>query len=93
MSPVKLHADKGYDYPLCRRALRSRGIIPRIPGAASNRAGGWAYFGGLWSVRSLGSIASAASKCATSVTRTSISHSSGSAVPSSVEEQSTTARG
>ena len=28
--PVKLHADKGYDYPRCRRALRSRGIIPRI---------------------------------------------------------------
>jgi IS5 family transposase len=28
--PVKLHADKGYDYPRCRRALRSRGIIARI---------------------------------------------------------------
>jgi IS5 family transposase len=28
--PVKLHADKGYDYPRCRRALRPRGIIPRI---------------------------------------------------------------
>jgi transposase len=28
--PTKLHADKGYDYPRCRRALRSRGIIPRI---------------------------------------------------------------
>jgi transposase len=28
--PVKLHADKGYDYPRCRRALRRRGIIPRI---------------------------------------------------------------
>jgi transposase len=28
--PVKLHADKGYDSPRCRRALRSRGIIPRI---------------------------------------------------------------
>lgn len=28
--PVKLHADKGYDYPRCRRALRARGIIPRI---------------------------------------------------------------
>ena len=28
--PVKLHADKAYDYPRCRRALRARGIIPRI---------------------------------------------------------------
>jgi transposase len=28
--PVKLHADKGYDYPHCRQALRGRGIIPRI---------------------------------------------------------------
>jgi IS5 family transposase len=28
--PNKLHADKGYDYPRCRRVLRSRGIIPRI---------------------------------------------------------------
>jgi transposase len=28
--PVKLHADKGYDYSRCRRALRRRGIIPRI---------------------------------------------------------------
>jgi transposase len=28
--PAKLHADKGYDYPGCRRALRRRGISPRI---------------------------------------------------------------
>lgn len=28
--PGKLHADKGYDYPRCRRALRARGIVPRI---------------------------------------------------------------
>jgi IS5 family transposase len=28
--PAKLHADKGYDYPRCRQALRRRGIIPRI---------------------------------------------------------------
>lgn len=28
--PHKLHADKGYDYPRCRRALRKRRIIPRI---------------------------------------------------------------
>jgi transposase len=28
--PAKLHADKGYDYPGCRRLLRRRGITPRI---------------------------------------------------------------
>ncbi len=39
-APHKLHADKGYDYPRCRRALRSRGIIPRIArrGIESRRA-------------------------------------------------------
>jgi transposase len=28
--PTKLHADKGYDYPRCRQALRARGILQRI---------------------------------------------------------------
>ena len=28
--PKKLHGDKGYDYPPHRRALRRRGITPRI---------------------------------------------------------------
>ncbi len=28
--PAKLHGDKGYDYPALRRALRRRGITPRI---------------------------------------------------------------
>ena len=28
--PKKLHADKGYDFPRCRQALRKRGITPRI---------------------------------------------------------------
>jgi IS5 family transposase len=28
--PDKLHADKGYDYPRCRRYLRRRGIGVRI---------------------------------------------------------------
>jgi transposase len=28
--PGKLHGDKGYDYPALRRALRRRGITPRI---------------------------------------------------------------
>jgi transposase len=28
--PAKLHADKGYDFGVTRRALRQRGITPRI---------------------------------------------------------------
>ena len=28
--PEKLHADKAYDFPRCRKALRNRGITPRI---------------------------------------------------------------
>jgi transposase len=28
--PDKLHGDKGYDYPWCRRAVRQRGITVRI---------------------------------------------------------------
>ena len=28
--PVKLHADKAYDFPRCREALRKRSITPRI---------------------------------------------------------------
>ena len=28
--PKKLHADKGYDFPRCRKALRKRGVTPRI---------------------------------------------------------------
>lgn len=28
--PQQLHADKGYDYALCRLACRQRGITPRI---------------------------------------------------------------
>ncbi len=30
--PEKLHADKGYDFPRCRKALRKRGIKGRIAG-------------------------------------------------------------
>ena len=28
--PVKLHADKGYDYPACWKQLKERGILARI---------------------------------------------------------------
>jgi hypothetical protein len=38
--PAKLHLDKAYDYPRCRRALRRRGITPRIARLASSPAGG-----------------------------------------------------
>lgn len=30
--PYKLHADKGCDYPRCRRHLKKRGIVSRIAG-------------------------------------------------------------
>ena len=30
VDPTKLHADKWYDYPHLRRAVRRRGIVPRI---------------------------------------------------------------
>jgi hypothetical protein len=28
--PVKLPADKRYDYPRCRQAMRRRGVLPRV---------------------------------------------------------------
>ena len=39
--PAKLHADKAYDYPRCRRACRERRIVPRIArrGRSSERLG------------------------------------------------------
>jgi hypothetical protein len=45
--PAKLHLDKGYDYPRCRRALRRRGSRPGSLGAASSPAAGWATTG-MW---------------------------------------------
>jgi transposase len=44
--PGKLHLDKGYDYPRCRRALRRRSITPRIARRGiepSNRLGRHRY--------------------------------------------------
>jgi transposase len=38
--PAKLHLDKGYDYPRCRRALRRRGITPRIARRGIESSGG-----------------------------------------------------
>jgi transposase len=40
--PAKLHADKAYDFPRCRDACRTRGIMPRIArrgGESSERLG------------------------------------------------------
>jgi transposase len=37
--PGKLHADKGYDYPRCRRACRRRGIVPRIARRGVEKSG------------------------------------------------------
>jgi transposase len=41
--PAKLHGDKGYDYPSCRRLLPRRGITPRIArrGVESSTRLGW----------------------------------------------------
>lgn len=39
--PAKLHADKGYDYPRCRRALRQRGIKDRIARRGVERTLSW----------------------------------------------------
>lgn len=44
--PDKLHADKGYDYPRCRRSLRKRRIKPRIARRgveSSERLGRWRW--------------------------------------------------
>ncbi len=56
--PKKLHADKGYDFPRCREALRKRGITPRIArrGIESSEKLGVGT-DGWWSGRFLGSTA------------------------------------
>jgi hypothetical protein len=57
--PKKLHAEKAYDFPRCREALRKRGITPRAsPGGASNPARSWGDTGGRWSELCLGQSAS-----------------------------------
>jgi IS5 family transposase len=53
--PEKLHADKGYDFPRCRAALRKRGIKGRIArhGVESSERL-WGGTVGWWSGRSRG---------------------------------------
>ena len=45
--PEKLHADKGYDFPRCRKTLRKRGIKARIARRGVDTSG-WDGIGG-WS--------------------------------------------
>ncbi len=88
--PAKLHADKGYDFPRCREALRKRGIKGRIARRGkdtSERLGRHRWV--VWSERSPGSRATAGSRCATRGGLTSTRHSSISAAPWSA---STTSR-
>ena len=53
--PAKLHADKGYDFPTCRRALRRRGICPRIARRGVESSTRLAATVGRWSGRWPGS--------------------------------------
>ena len=79
--PAKLHADKGYDYPRCRRACRKRGVVPRIARRGvdgSERLGRhrWVVERTLaWFVRFAGS------RCATSAAPTSLRPSTASPPP------------
>jgi Transposase DDE domain len=64
--PVKLHLDKAYDDPRCRRALRRRGITRGSPGVASSPASGSAATGRWWSGHWPGWWAIGGCRCATS---------------------------
>jgi hypothetical protein len=68
--PARLHADKGYDYPKCRRVLRCRGITPGSPDAGSSPASGWAATAGRWSGAWRGCWAAAGCRSATSAAPT-----------------------
>jgi len=69
---AKLHADKAYDVAALRRALRRRGIVPRIarrgirPSETLDAIAGW------WSVLAQGSISFAACAFGMSAALTSI---------------------
>ncbi len=58
--PSKLHADKAYDIPRCRRALTTRHIKVRIAARASIPARGWGGIAGSSNARSPGCPACAA---------------------------------
>jgi transposase len=71
--PAKLHADKGYDYPRCRRACRRRGIVPSAH-SMRRRVSAWDDTGGWLNGRWHGSNASAASPSAMNAALMSIRH-------------------
>ena len=74
--PAKLHGDKGYDYPTCRRLLRRRGITPRIARRGSRRRPGWAATAGRWNAPWPGCWRIGASRSAMSAAPTSSRRSS-----------------
>ncbi len=63
--PDKLHADKGYDYPRCRKALTARDIRCGSPDAELNPVKSWGVTVGWWSGRIPGSIVIVGSEFAT----------------------------
>ena len=64
--PAKLHPDKAYASSDLRRALRARGITPRIARRGSTPPSGWDDIAGWWSARFPGCSATADSGCVTS---------------------------
>jgi IS5 family transposase len=55
--PGKLHADKGYNFGRCRKALRKRGIKARIARRGVQSSESWGSTGRRWSGRWRGSPA------------------------------------
>ncbi len=67
--PEKLHADKGYDYPRCRRYLHRRGIKVRIARRGTEAKTHPGRHAGSWSAPFLGCCGSSASGFATTAPR------------------------
>lgn|GEM_PF-3757648 len=67
--PEKLHADKGYDYPRCRRYLHRRGIKVRIARRGTEAKTHLGRHAGSWSAPFLGCCGSSASGFATTAPR------------------------
>jgi transposase len=73
--PAKLHGDKGYDYPRCRRALRRRGSTPGSARRGVESSGKLGRTGTWWSDRWRGWGATGGCRRATSGAPTSCSRS------------------
>jgi transposase len=75
--PQKLHADKGYDFPRCPKALRERGIEARIAKRGKDKSEGLGRHHGGWSSGRWGGWpATAGFRCATRGGPTSMRRSS-----------------